>query len=249
MREMDMTSFFTKKKKKQSTRSLRVITDSNMPFAYVEAYKSLRTNLNFISATSGAKSFVITSALPEESKSNVSVNTAIALAAGEKKVVIVDCDLRKPILHRYLKMGRSRKGLTNVLAGDAALDETIVSVKNLGIDVLVAGAVPPNPSELLATEQMRAVVEQLAARYDYVILDAPPVSVVTDAAVLGTMVDGALLVIRSKYASREAVQLAKKKLTDVNVKVLGAILSRYDMKRSSKHSGYSYSYNYEYSRE
>lgn len=233
------------RKKKTPPRSLQLFVEKNMPFAYVEAYKSLRTNLKFIASAANAKSFVITSAYPQESKSNVSINIATALAAEGKKVVLVDCDLRKPILHRYLRIKHNHTGLTYVLSGEKDLYESIINFTDINISVLTSGAVPPNPSELLAQDRMKNVIKQLEKDFDYVLLDAPPVSVVTDAAVLGTMVDGALLVVRSKFAPLEAVKLAKKKFDDVNVKIYGVILSRFNMKDSTKRSGYSYSYEYD----
>lgn len=233
------------RKKKKEPRRLQLIASKSMPFHYVEAYKDLRTNLNFISATEDARSFVMTSALPEESKSNVSINLAVALASGDKKVVVVDCDLRKPALHRYLKIGHSNKGLTNILSGEKALEECIFVSRDLNIHVITAGTVPPNPSELLE-KGMPALLQQLKDRFDYVILDAPPVSLVTDAAILGRIADGAILVVRSRYAPRETVKLAKQKLTSVGVKIFGVVLTRFEEKKIHKNSGYAYSYQYSY---
>ncbi len=238
-----------KKKKKKEPRRLQLITSKTMPFPYVEAYKSLRTNLNFISAANNAHSFVVTSAVPEESKSNVTVNLAVALASGDKKVIIVDCDLRKPVLHKYLKLGHNSKGVTNILSGEATMDRCVYKFEDLNIHVMTAGVVPPNPSELLEQDKMRDLVETLKQHFDYVILDAPPVSVVTDAAIVGRYVDGALLVVRSRHAPRETVQLAKRKLEDVKVKIFGVILTRFSAKKAHKNSAYSYSYGYEYYKE
>lgn len=245
---MGMRSSKTKAKKKEQRR-LQLVTNKNMPFPYVEAYNSLRTNLNFFANTEGAHSFVVTSAVPEESKSNVAVNMAVTLANGGKKVILIDCDLRKPVLHKYLKMGHNVKGLTNVLSGEADLEECVYQYKSMNIFVLTAGIIPPNPSELLGRDKMQQVIDRLKEMFDYVLLDAPPVSVVTDAAVLGRMVDGALLVVRSCFAPRETVQLAKRKLQDVNVRIFGAVLTRYNMKKNRKNSGYSYSYSYDYYKE
>ena len=231
------------RKKKKEPRRLQLIASKSMPFHYIEAYKDLRTNVNFISATEGARCFVMTSALPEESKSNVAINLAVSLASGDKKVVVVDCDLRKPALHRYLKIGHSNKGLTNIMSGEKALEECIFVSRDLNIHVITAGTVPPNPSELLE-KGIPPILEQLKEKFDYVILDAPPVSLVTDAAILGRIADGAILVVRSRYAPRETIKLAKQKLTSVGVKIFGVVLTRYEEKH--KNSGYSYSYQYSY---
>lgn len=240
-----------KKQKKKSNkqhedRKLVLAVGKNVPFAYAEAYKSLRTNLNFIASTEDVKTIVVTSAIPKESKSNVAVNLAITLASEGKKVILVDCDLRKPALNHYLKMGRHRQGLTDVLVGNVSLSEAIVKFKDVKINVLAAGSVPPNPSELLSQSKMQDIIDILKANYDYVIMDAPPVSVVTDAAILSHYADGVILVVRSKFAPIESIQLAKHKLESVNARILGVVITRYNVKKSSKSSAYTYTYEYEY---
>ena len=235
-----------KKKHKGEERVLKLSLDKSAPFAYSEAYKSLRTNINFISSTSDVKSIVLTSAIPQESKSNVAVNMAINMASEGKKVILIDCDLRKPVLHKYLRVGRNQQGLTDVLASRAKLDDCIVKFKDVKVHLLPAGTVPPNPSEMLSQERMKKLIDYLKEQYDFVILDAPPVSVVTDAAVLGHYVDGAILVVRSKFAPKETIQLAKQKLENVDIKILGVVLTRYNAKKSTKNSAYTYSYSYGY---
>lgn len=236
----------SKKKRKEESRVLKLSLDKNAPFMYQEAYKSLRTNINFISSTSDIKSVIITSALPQESKSNVAVNIAINMASEGKKVILVDCDLRKPVLHKYLRVGSHNQGLTDVLAGKVKLDDAIVKFKDVKVHLLPAGTIPPNPSEMLSQERMRKLVDFLKETYDFVIIDAPPVSVVTDAAVLGNYVDGAILVVRSKFAPKETIQLAKQKLENVNIKILGVVLTRYNAKNATRNSAYTYSYGYGY---
>ena len=223
-------------------RSLQLISQKGMPFAYVEAYKSLRTNLNFLTSSTGARAIVVTSTMPEEAKSNVSVNLALTLAEDGKNVALVDCDLRKPVLHKYLKAGHNVKGVSNVLSNQCALEDALVRLDQFNIAFLSAGTPPPNPSELLGSTRMQQLIQQMRATFDYVIFDAPPISMVTDAAVIGNQVDGALFVIRSKYAPAEAVEAAVKKLKDTGVKVLGAVLTRYDAKTALKGSSYAYSY-------
>ena len=145
-----------------SKRSLQLITQKGMPFAYVEAYKALRTNLNFLSGSGDVHAFVVTSTVPEEAKSNVSVNLALALTESGKKVVLVDCDLRKPVLHRYLKAGHNLKGVSNVLSRQVALSDALVELKDIpNLTFLPAGTTPPNPSELLSQPQMQEMVNTL----------------------------------------------------------------------------------------
>ena len=215
------------------------------PFAYVEAYKSLRTNIGFLSNVSGVRSILITSAIPMESKSTTAINLAITLAGSGHSVVLVECDLRKPILRKYLKRELGQTGLAAYLAGLVTLDDCIVDLTDLGISVIGAGVVPPNPSELLNTTRMQELVELLKHNYDYVILDAPPVTVVTDAAVVGRLTDGALLVVRSKFASARTVRQAKAKLENVGIRILGGVLTRFNMRKSGWRAGYDYN-QYEY---
>lgn len=231
--------------KTQITRKFHSILDPKAPFVYVEAFKTLRTNLEFISSANDVKSIVVTSALPEESKSTVSVNLAMSLADSGKSVVLVECDLRKPILRKYMKLGRNTRGIASYLAGKAGINECIIDDIGYGISIMPVDFILPNPSELLNSEKMRVLVEELREKYDYVILDAPPVTVVTDAAVVGRMADGAILIVRSKFAPTNTVRLAKQRLEAVNVNVLGAVVTRFDIKKSGWQNGYKYK-NYEY---
>lgn len=243
-----MWNLFGKKKQQESEhRTLQLVTDKKMPFGYVESYKSLRTNLDFMAGSMDVHTLVVTSTVPEESKSNVAVNLAMTLAESGKKVALVDCDLRKPVLHRYLKAGHNVKGVSNVLSNQCTLEEAVKELEDNKISFLPAGTPPPNPSELLGQPQMEKLVKALRETYDFVLFDAPPVSVVTDAAVIGRYVDGALFVVRSDYAPTDAVRGAVRKLQDAGVKVLGTVLTRYDMKKSLKGSSYAYNYSYNYS--
>lgn len=230
----------------RSSANFMIASGNDVPFNYVESFKSLRTNLNFIASTEKLNTFILTSAIPGEGKSNTAINLAIALAEDSKSVVVVDCDLRKPSLNRYLKLGHNFKGVTDILTGSATVEDALIQFEDLGIHVLTAGAVPPNPSEMLSSEPMKKLVEDLKAAFDYVILDTPPVSVVTDAAILGRYADGALLCVRSNYAPKETVQLAKERLTAVGVRILGVVLTGFDAKNDNKSSAYSYTYEYEY---
>ena len=224
---------------------------SDAPFQFTEAYKSLRTNLEFLAATSDCKTILITSSVPGEGKSNVAVNLAITLADSGKRVVLVDCDMRKSTISRYLHIPRDHIGITNTITGKdrTQLANALVNFKDLGIVVLPVGTIPPNPSELLATKAMENTFEALKQVYDYIIVDTPPVSVVTDAAVLCKYVDGALLVVRPGVTTIEGAQLSKKNLEAVNARVLGVVMNGYDVKKAGKKDGYYYSYSYGYSND
>lgn len=233
------------KKGGKSHRKLLMV-GPDAPFQFVEAYKSLRTNLEFLSASSGCKVILITSSVPEEGKSNVAINLATTMAAGGKKVVLVDGDLRKGSLSRYLHLNRSRPGISNVVANQCTLADALVRFKNVQFTLLPVGPLPPNPSEMLATPAVEALFKGLREYYDYVIVDTPPVSVVTDAAVMCRFADGAILVVRPGVTTTQGAQLSKKNLEAVHAHILGVVLNGYDAKRAGHKDGYYYSYSYDY---
>ena len=227
---------------KKSHRKLFTV-GSDAPFQFTEAYKSLRTNLEFLSASGSCKTILITSSVPEEGKTNVAVNLAITLASSGKRVVLVDCDMRKSAVSRYLRIPRSRTGLTNVITSreENALSSALIRMKDTGITVLPVGTIPPNPAELLASSATEKIFKALQNAFDYVIVDTPPVSVVTDAAVLCRVADGVLLV-----TTIQGAQLSKKNLEAVNAHILGVIMNGYNAKKTGRRDGYSYAYSYGY---
>ncbi len=235
------------KKGGKSHRKLLMV-GPDAPFQFVEAYKSLRTNLEFLSASSGCKVILITSSVPEEGKSNVAINLATTMAAGGKKVVLVDGDLRKGSLSRYLHLNRNRPGISNVVANQCTLADALVRFKNVQFTLLPVGPLPPNPSEMLATPAVEALFKGLREYYDYVIVDTPPVSVVTDAAVMCRFADGAILVVRPGVTTTQGAQLSKKNLEAVHAHILGVVLNGYDAKRAGHKDGYYYSYSYDYNK-
>lgn len=203
---------------------------NNPPFAYAEAYKTLRTNLSFASISKQYKKIIVTSAIPNEGKSTVAANLAMTLAESDAKVLLIDCDLRNPTLRRLLRMRPEySEGLTALLTGTATLEECLVKHPKMKCDVLLVGAVPPNPVELLTSPQMKDLLDRLGEQYDYIICDTPPVSIVTDAAALSRFCDGVILVVRQKASTREQVWAAKRNLDAVQANILGTILSCYDM--------------------
>jgi len=192
-----------------------------------EAFRTLRTNLQFVDVDSPPRSIVITSALPGEGKTTSACNIALTLALTGSRVVLVDGDLRKPRVCDYLGLD-SGAGLTNVLAGHFGLDEVLVD-RDTGQDgsltVLPSGPVPPNPSELLGSRQMAELLATLVERYDHVVVDAPPLLPVTDAAVLATVADGTVLVVRHGSTSRDELDRAVRSLRAVNARMLGSVLT------------------------
>ena len=237
----------SKASKNTSHRKLFTVS-SDAPFQFVEAYKSLRTNLEFLSSAGNCKTILITSSVPEEGKTNVAVNLAMTIAASGKRVVLVDCDLCKATISRYLRIPRNHAGLTNVITSkdEGALAAALVRVKDSGITVLAAGTIPPNPTELLSAPMTEKIFASLQKAFDYVIVDTPPVSLVTDAAVLCRMADGVLLVVRPGVTTIQSAQLSKKNLEAVNAHILGVVMNGYNGKQSGRRDGYSYAYSYSY---
>lgn len=227
------------------TKEILSVADANAPFNYVEAYKMLCTNFEFIAAAQDCKNIVITSTMANEGKTNISVNLAQTLSGYDKKVCLVECDLRRPSAHRLILLSRNTEGLTNVLKGEIELSKAIRKVENSNMSLLLAGSTPPNPSELLASDKMKKVIDELAQEYDYIIYDTPPVLLVTDAATLGKYMDGALLVVSHNKVEKNLVLKAKKNLDSAGVKLLGAVYSMYNAKTAETYSRYS-SYNYYY---
>lgn len=203
--------------------NLITLSDPRSPAA--EAYRTLRTNLYFSSLDRSLETLVVTSAAPGEGKSTALSNLAVTLAQGDKRTILVDADLRRPSLHTLFDLGNSQ-GLTTMAVEDhtlAAPPLADTGVENLWL--LPSGPLPPNPAEILGSRRMEEIISALQTRGDMVLFDAPPVIAVTDAAVLGTKVDGVLLVIRAGKTRREHAQRAKELLERVNVRLVGAVLN------------------------
>ena len=224
-----------------------IITRENPKSPVAEAFRTLRTNIQFSSIDSAIKSIVITSSGPSEGKSTISVNTAATIAQADKKVLLIDCDLRKPKVHTFFKI-RNGQGLTNILVEDLDYKEAVCNIDDIeNFHVLTAGPIPPNPSELLGSKKMKGFIEKVKDEYDMVILDAPPVGMVTDAAILSTIVDGTIFVCAVGEANIEATKVAKNLLDKVNANILGVVLNKVPVKGGGyyKYHYYNY-YNYEY---
>ncbi|GAA4626162.1 polysaccharide biosynthesis tyrosine autokinase [Cellulomonas oligotrophica] len=202
-----------------------------------EAYRKLRTNLRFLTVAGPSRSMVVTSSLPTEGKSTAAINLAIAMAEGGARVVLVDADLRRPSVARYLGLEGS-VGLTTTLIGEARFEDVVQPWGDGTLHVLPAGQVPPNPSELLDSPAMADLLRDLGERYDVVILDSAPLLPVTDAAVLSRMTDGALVVVGCRRVHRAQLQDALTSLAAVEARVLGLLLNQV----SSKDSGAAVTY-------
>ena len=238
----------------------KVLNDKSS-FHVKEAYKALRTNVVFTIPHDGAKKIIVTSALAGEGKSTNCLNLAISFAQTGAKVLIMDCDLRKPNVANLLNISSS-PGLSNVLANLNTIDSTIVHSDYANLDVIPSGDMPPNPAELLGSAAMKDVLDKLSEMYEYIFLDTSPINIVTDAAVMSKMVDGILLVVRQGRTDKESVAEALKKLSFVEANVLGFVLNgrlsdikmgyrygkqgyyRYGKKQKYYRSGYYGGYGY-----
>lgn len=205
-----------------AARPLIVQDDPHSPRA--EAFRTLRTNLQFLDIEPGARSFVVTSSVPGEGKSTTSANLAIALADSGARVVIIDADLRRPKLADYMGL-EGAVGLTDVLIQRASLSDVLQPWGRRGLNVLPAGSVPPNPSELLGSRAMQSLVHALEQEFDVVLIDMPPLLPVTDAALVSKMTKGALVVAAAGKTDRAELQGALAALENVGAKVSGVIIT------------------------
>ena len=203
-----------------------------------ETYKTLRTNIQYSSYDRSLQVMVVTSTQPGEGKSTTAGNTALSLAMDGKKVLLIDCDLRKPSIHKKFRVSNT-EGLTEVILGRIKLLETIKPY-NTTLDILTSGKIPPNPSEMLGSENMKRLLKELKEHYDYIILDAPPILAVTDAQILSTRADGVIFVVKAGTAKKEQILQAKSQLDKVKAQIIGTVLNAVDTKDSKNQYYYYY---------
>jgi capsular exopolysaccharide synthesis family protein len=203
--------------------TLITLTDPRSPVS--EAYRTLRTNLEFFSLDEPIRTLVVTSPEPEEGKSTVLANLAVTLAQGGKRVILVDCDLRRPTQHTLFGLDNTTGLMTMMLDEAAQSDPPLHETPVDGLQVLPAGPLPPNPAELLGSRRIKETMTTLLEQADMLLFDAPPVLAVTDALVLAVQTDGVLLVVKAGSTRREHVQRAKERLERVNARIVGAVLN------------------------
>ena len=219
------------------------ILNESSKFHISEAYKTLRTNILFSTRNTGCKLYAVTSAIPGEGKTTTAINIAISFAQTEKKVVIIDSDLRKPKIYKYFDL-ENRVGLSNVLSGvyDGNDQKYIQKTNVANLDLISSGHVPPNPMELLASENMKELLKSLEETYDFIILDTPPVNIVSDALVLSEVVTGYIMVARSNYTEYDALDVAMSNFELANIKPLGVVLNDFSKRQTKYSSGGKYKY-------
>lgn len=228
-------------------------------FFMLEAYKTLRTNVTFslTNDVDGGYVVAVTSALQGEGKSFNAVNLAISYAQADKKVLLIDCDLRRPKISRLLDL-KSDFGLSNILVSPSLVENSLKNTPVDNLDVIISGDIPPNPSELLGSSKMEEILKWARENYDLIILDTPPINVVTDTVVLSSMIDGILFVVRAGRTERQDIIQAIDKLEYAQARILGFILNdidqgkgakgykKYRYKKYNKYSHYAYGYTYGY---
>jgi len=217
----------------------------NKPRSHIsEAYRTLRTNIKFSSLDKPLNTIMVTSAVPQEGKNTNTVNLALTIAESGEKVIIIDADLRVPLIHKVFNSD-SNPGLTNVLVDNKKLSEVIKKADEINSNMYynTRGPIPPNPSELLGSEKMKAVIEELKEQTDTLIFDSAPVIGFADSLVLANQMDGVVLLLSSGQVTRDAAKQAKLLLEKAKAKILGVILNKVDIKRESYYYYYHY-YNY-----
>ena len=205
-----------------------------------ESYRTLRSNIQFSNFGRNLKIIVITSANPNEGKSEVSINLTASLAQQGKKVILIDADMRKPTQHKLIDK-RNKTGLSKLILGEISEDAVNhLSVNDVEFDVLTSGPVPPNPSEMLVSSTMEDILNSCIDNYDYIIVDTPPLLAATDAQIMARVADATLLVVDMQISKRKQIIEAKKRLNNVGARLLGVVANKLET-----HENSYYHYNYE----
>lgn len=213
-----------------------------------EAYRVLRTSVLLSAAGSPPKTILVTSGQPGEGKTTTVVNTAISLAQMGASVLIIDCDLRRPATHTVLGVNHT-EGLSTYLSRNVSIADLIQKLPIANLSLLPCGPIPPNPAELIISEKMKEMLQDLAGRYDHIIIDSPPLINVTDPVILSTMVDGVILVVHGGKSTRDVLRRARQELSTVGAKVFGVVLNNVDLRRDGYDNYYYYRYYSGYGQE
>ena len=203
--------------------ALIAMEERNSPMA--EAYRHLRTSLLFSSAGKPPQTILVTSSQPSEGKTTTAINTAITLAQSDVDVVVIDCDLRRPRLHSHFGL-ENTQGLTNYLSGDKNTEHLMKTYADLPrLKIITSGPIPPNPAELLSSNEMRNLLQFLTGRFKHVIIDSPPAISFTDAAILSTLVDGVVLVAMANKSSIHLMRQFKQRVSAIGARIYGVVLN------------------------
>ena len=251
-----MKNFLLWKSKRVNTNNqtdeMKRIISNDSDFNTVETYKSIRTNIMFsMPKKDKGKVIAITSSSPGEGKTTTCINLAITFAQTGAKGILVDCDLRKSRIHRYLGIQRD-DGVSNVICNYTEIDKAIKKNVRENLDCMTAGEIPPNPAEILDTEEFKAMLDKLTEKYDYIFIDTPPMTVVTDAAVIMKKDMGVVVVVRENVTTFDLLDITIDNIKKTETKLLGVIMLGSEEKKrkygyySTGKYGYMYNYNYHY---
>ena len=220
---------------------INLIAHNDLKNPATEAYRVIRTSIQFAQAGKELKTLAVTSCTPNEGKSTTIANLAVVLTQAGKSVLLIDCDMRNPTVHKNFNLS-NKVGLSSCISMGTALSDAVQKTSIEGLYALTGGVIPPNLSELLGSEQMKNVLQRAKEQYDYVLIDTPPVMPVTDALIVSRFVDGMILVIASAEIKVEMARDVKKQLQHAGANILGVVLN----KVRSEHHGYGYGYYYYY---
>jgi capsular exopolysaccharide synthesis family protein len=215
--------------------------EDNTNFIINEAYKTIRTNLLLSVIKKGCKTIIVSSSLPGEGKTTTAVNIAISLAQTDKKILLIDADLRKPRIHSIMNLPNT-PGLTNVLSNLSSFDKALNKTEYGNLNILCSGITVPNPSEMLANEAIYDLISGLENSYEYIIIDTPPINIVADALPLIKKSDGVLLVVSPRYTTHIEIQKTIKNLEFIDAKIIGFIFNNAVQDKVNKYN-YKYKYN------
>ena len=218
----------------------KLISIKNPKSPISEAYRGIRTSIEFSNIDKDLKTITVTSTRQNEGKSTVIANLAVTFANLDKKVLILDGDLRNPSVHKMFGISNIR-GITDILMNNKSFAECTHCTDVNNLHVLTCGAIPPNPSEMLSSRRMKEFIQSIKENYDYIFIDAPPIGIVTDAGIISTYTDGCIFVVGSNDVDIEHAKLAKERLESVGANILGTVLNKMELKGSD-----NYYYNYYY---
>lgn len=221
-----MLNFRTRSKNAVEKHHTSIITYTDPHSVYAEQFRTIRTNIEFVQFERQLKSLLVTSSIPSEGKSTIAANLAIVMAQTQKRILLVDGDLRKPTIHRTFKTGNN-VGLTSLLMDSSmAVEEAILYRKEVNLHILTSGVQPPNPSELLSSSRMNEIMVDLNQQYDLVIYDAPPLRAVADSQILASKVDGVILVLSYEYTRKEEIKQSWEILNNAKANTIGYVMDR-----------------------
>ncbi|MGN1345149.1 MAG: CpsD/CapB family tyrosine-protein kinase [Eubacteriales bacterium] len=238
-----MNLFSSKSKNLSSGKKTKMRLSADSPFSIKETYNSIRTKLMFTGKGESCPTFVVTSSLAGDGKTTTAVSLAVSIAAAEQRVLLIDADMRKPSIHRYFNMEYS-DGLSEFLAG-LTDQPNLRHAETDGVTVLTAGQVPPNPAELLGSKQFNVLLEKMRECFDYIIIDTPPVNIVTDATVFASSITGYVFVVQSGKNQRRDLQDGIRQIEEMNGNIVGLVLNDPENK-AERHYSYRYNKYYRY---